>query len=203
MWFSIISALIFLALTTILFTPEFRKFPVYKSLSFFFLFEGAYAVSNFIATEIWGIVIFMPTIHDIGCIILGLYVLITASNYKKRIKLLEKESNTIADIQTSKTNTELKPVDENKTDTAKLEDKIEKSNTPTASASKTTKTTSKKTTSTSKSKTSSTRSKTTKSTTAKKTSKSATKGTKTNSTAKKSTNTATQKSNQTNESENK
>lgn len=83
MWISIILSILFLAITTIFFTTELRQFPMYRSLSFFFLFEGFYTLIDFIVTEIWPNFRGMSAIHNVGCIILGTYVAITLYKYKK------------------------------------------------------------------------------------------------------------------------
>lgn len=99
MWISIILSILFLAITTIFFTAELRHFPMYRSLSFFFLFEGFYTLIDFIVTELWPNFRVMGIIHNIGCLILGTYVMITLYKYKKsKVKEInsapEKETNT-------------------------------------------------------------------------------------------------------------
>ena len=94
MYISIILSILFLAITTIFFTAELRKFPMYRSLSFFFLFEGFYTLIDFIVTEIWPNFRGMGVIHNIGCLILGIYVAITLYRYKKNeTKEIEKTPN--------------------------------------------------------------------------------------------------------------
>ncbi len=83
MWLAVILSILFLAITTIFFTEELRNFPMYRSLSFFFLFEGFYTLADFIITEIWPKFKEMSTIHNVGCLILGLYVVMTLYRYKK------------------------------------------------------------------------------------------------------------------------
>ena len=83
MWISIILSILFLAITTIFFTAELRQFPMYRSLSFFFLFEGFYTTANFIVTELWPNFGGMVTVHNICCLILGIYIAITMYKYKK------------------------------------------------------------------------------------------------------------------------
>lgn len=94
MWISIILSILFLAITTIFFTAELRQFPMYRSLSFFFLFEGFYTLIDFIVTELWPNFKGMTDIHNVGCLILGAYVVLTLYKYKKnnsKEKISEKE----------------------------------------------------------------------------------------------------------------
>ncbi|MFR1178453.1 MAG: hypothetical protein ACLSSW_01925 [Acutalibacteraceae bacterium] len=100
MWISIILSILFLAITTIFFTAELRQFPMYRSLSFFFLFEGFYTLADFIVTELWPNFRGMAAIHNVGCLILGIYVTITLYKYKKS-KI--KEINSEKEIKNAKT----------------------------------------------------------------------------------------------------
>lgn len=110
MWFSIISSIVFLAITVLLFTPELRKFPIYRSLAFFFLFEGIYILLGYVVTEMWPKFNYMPNIHDIGCVILGLYILITTYNYR------EKEASKINTKSSSKIETPTLKTTDSKSD---------------------------------------------------------------------------------------
>lgn len=83
MWIAVILSILFLAITTIFFTEELRNFPMYRSLSFFFLFEGFYTLADFIITEVWPKFNGMSAIHNFGCLILGIYVVMTLYRYKK------------------------------------------------------------------------------------------------------------------------
>lgn len=83
MWIPVILSILFLAITTIFFTEELRDFPMYRSLSFFFLFEGVYTLIEFIVIELWPNFNGMPVIHNVGSIILGTYVVIGLYRYKK------------------------------------------------------------------------------------------------------------------------
>ncbi len=76
MWLTIISSVIFFALAVIMFTPQMRFFFLYRSFSFYFLFEGIFSIINFAVSEIWPESNFMHTVYLIGCIILGSYILI-------------------------------------------------------------------------------------------------------------------------------
>ncbi len=75
MWFSVISSLVCFAVATILFTPPFRKCSFYKEMSFFFLFEGAWAILSFVVFEIWPKYNFMTWVNYIGTIVFGGYLL--------------------------------------------------------------------------------------------------------------------------------
>lgn len=115
MWFSIISSIVFLAITVLLFTPELRKFPIYRSLAFFFLFEGIYILSSYVVTEMWPRFYYMSTIHDIGCVVLGSYILITLYNYRERNEASKNTHKTSPKIETTNpevsiSNTAKKPV---------------------------------------------------------------------------------------------
>lgn len=132
MWFSIIASIILLFISTVLFTSELRIFPMYRSFSFFFLFDALFIVANFIITEIWPNVTNMSTIHNIGYIIFGTYILISLSKYMQNIK--RTQSNSI-DKKESVVNTN---TDKNKTK-ASIEDSAKKEPTKTtATKSKTT-----------------------------------------------------------------
>ena len=89
MWFSVISSLVCFAVATILFTPPFRRCSFYKEMSFFFLFEGAWAILNLAASEIWPKYNFMTFVNYIGTIIFGGYLLY------KLIKIYNAESKDI------------------------------------------------------------------------------------------------------------
>ena len=151
MWFSIISSIILLFIATFLFTSELRAFPIYRSFSFFFLFEALYIVANFIVTEIWPNITNMSTIHNIGHIIFGTYILISLSKYMQNVKRTQsdpidkKESvvNTSIDTNTDKNKAKPSVEDSAKKEPAKT----------TATKSKTTSTRKRTTTSTTKSKT--------------------------------------------------
>lgn len=86
MWISIILSIMFLAITTIFFTEELRDFPMYRSLAFFFLFEGFYTLIDFIVTEIWPQFKGMSMLHNLGCLILAIYVIMTLYKYKEQLK---------------------------------------------------------------------------------------------------------------------
>ncbi len=83
MWVAIALSILFLAITTIFFTAELRGFPMYRSLAFFFLFEGFYTLIDFIVTEIWPNFKGMSLLHNAGCLIFGIYVVLTLFRYKK------------------------------------------------------------------------------------------------------------------------
>lgn len=102
MWISIILSILFLAITTIFFTAELRQFPMYRSLSFFFLFEGFYTLIDFIVTELWPNFKGMAVIHNVGCLILGTYVAMTLYKYKKnndKEKNSEKENKNAKKVE--------------------------------------------------------------------------------------------------------
>lgn len=84
MWISIVLSILFLAIATIFFTEELREFPMYRSLSFFFLFEGFYTTIEFIVSEIWPNFKGLPMIHNIGGIVFGVYVIMMLYQFKKR-----------------------------------------------------------------------------------------------------------------------
>ena len=92
MWFAIALSILFLAITTIFFTTELRKFPMYRSLAFFFLFEGFYTLIDFIVIEIWPNFKGMSLFHNAGCLIFGVYVVLTLYRYKNS-KLISVNSN--------------------------------------------------------------------------------------------------------------
>lgn len=99
MWISITLSILFLAITTILFTEELREFPMYRSLSFFFLFEGLYTLFDFIVTELWPNFSELFIIHNIGCLILGIYVVITLYKYKKSVTKETQMENEFKTVQ--------------------------------------------------------------------------------------------------------
>ncbi len=92
MWFAIALSILFLAITTIFFTAELRGFPMYRSLAFFFLFEGFYTLIDFIVAEIWPNFKGMSLLHNAGCLIFGLYVVLTLFRYKNN-NLISVNSN--------------------------------------------------------------------------------------------------------------
>lgn len=92
MWFAIALSILFLAITTIFFTAELRGFPMYRSLAFFFLFEGFYTLIDFIVTEIWPNFKGLSFLHNVGCLIFGIYVVLTLYRYKNN-RLFSVNSN--------------------------------------------------------------------------------------------------------------
>lgn len=76
MWFSIISSLVCFAIATALFTPELRGFKVYREFSFYFLFEGFWALINFTVNEVWPGSTVMLWVHFIGSLVFGMYILV-------------------------------------------------------------------------------------------------------------------------------
>lgn len=75
MWSAVICSLICFAIATIMFTPQLRSFPCYQSLSFLFLFEGAWNLLNGIILVFWPSSNFMIWVHYVGLIIFGGYFL--------------------------------------------------------------------------------------------------------------------------------
>lgn len=75
MWLSIICAIVCFAVAVIMFTPQFRSFPCYQSLSFYFLFEGAWNLINGIIVSIWPNTNFMIWIHYVGVTVFAGYFL--------------------------------------------------------------------------------------------------------------------------------
>lgn len=93
MWFSIISSLVCFAIATVLFTPKLRSFKVYREFSFYFLFEGFWALISFIVNEVWPGSTVMLWVHFIGSLIFGIYILIRIYMYFYKKDLENKNSD--------------------------------------------------------------------------------------------------------------
>ncbi len=71
----IITSLACFAIAVLMFTKALRKFPYYQSISFYFLFEGIWELSNGMVLQIWPALHFMDWIHSIGVIIFASYII--------------------------------------------------------------------------------------------------------------------------------
>ena len=88
MWVMAISSLVCFAISTVLFTPNFRDFCLYQPLAFYFIFKGFWYVISFIVTTLWPYSNFMLLVEYIGTIILGIYILSRAYKHTKNKDLL-------------------------------------------------------------------------------------------------------------------
>lgn len=75
MLLAIISAVVCLAIATMMYTPHMRSFRFYRPVAFFFLFEGVWVLADYIFRQTVPDNVFMQIIHYVGLIILGAYFL--------------------------------------------------------------------------------------------------------------------------------
>ena len=76
MLLAIISAVVCLAIATMMYTPRMRSFRFYRPVAFLFLFEGVWVLADYIFKQAVPDNVFMQIIQYGGLIILGLYFLI-------------------------------------------------------------------------------------------------------------------------------
>ncbi len=91
MWVSIITSFACFAVSVLMFTKALRKFPYYQSISFYFLFEGIWELSNGMILQIWPAIHFMDWIHCIGITIFASYIVY--SIYLQEFKNVYKNDN--------------------------------------------------------------------------------------------------------------
>lgn len=77
MLLAIISAVVCLAIATIMYTPRMRSFQFYRPVAFLFLFEGIWILLDYIFRQINPENNVMQIIHYIGLIVLGAYFVIS------------------------------------------------------------------------------------------------------------------------------
>lgn len=76
MLLAIISAVVCLAIATMMYTPRMRSFRFYRPVAFLFLFEGVWVLVDYIFRQTVPDNVFMQIIHYVGLIVLGVYFLI-------------------------------------------------------------------------------------------------------------------------------
>lgn len=76
MLIAIISAVICLIISIVLFTPAFRRLLILRPVALFFIFEGVWIMVDYIITQIWPGIEAMQWVHYAGIIIFGGYLLI-------------------------------------------------------------------------------------------------------------------------------
>lgn len=76
MLLAIISAVVCLAIATMMYTPRMRSFRFYRPVAFLFLFEGVWVLTDYIFKQTVPDNVFMQIVHYVGLIVLGLYFLI-------------------------------------------------------------------------------------------------------------------------------
>lgn len=76
MLLAIISAVVCLAIATMMYTPRMRSFRFYRPVALLFLFEGVWVLTDYIFKQAVPDNVFMQIIHYVGLIVLGLYFLI-------------------------------------------------------------------------------------------------------------------------------
>ncbi|MDD6489198.1 MAG: hypothetical protein PUG48_05225 [Clostridia bacterium] len=93
MLLAIISAVVCLAIATMMYTPRMRSFRFYRPVAFLFLFEGIWVLADYIFRQISPDNVFMQIIHYVGLIVLGMYFLIKLffSDRKKEKSIKEKK----------------------------------------------------------------------------------------------------------------
>lgn len=72
----IITAVFCLAAATLMYTPKMRSFRCYRPVALLFMFEGIWILADHIFTQISPGNVFMPIIHDIGIIVIVVYLII-------------------------------------------------------------------------------------------------------------------------------
>ena len=73
----IITSAVCLAAATLMYTPKMRSFRHYRPVALFFLFEAVWILADYIFTQISPANVFMPIIHYIGLILVGVYFLLS------------------------------------------------------------------------------------------------------------------------------
>lgn len=91
MLIAIISAVVCLIISIVLFTPAFRGLLILRPVALFFIFEGIWIMVDYIITQIWPGIEAMQWVHYAGIIIFGGYLLICLffsrpGKYKNRKK---------------------------------------------------------------------------------------------------------------------
>lgn len=76
MLIAIISAVVCLIISIVLFTPAFRRLLILRPVALFFLFEGIWIMFDYIIMQIWPGIEAMQWVHYAGIIIFGGYLLI-------------------------------------------------------------------------------------------------------------------------------
>lgn len=76
MWIALIASFICLAIAVLLFTPLFKKLPLYSPIALFFLFEGVWILIDYIVLQLSPNNSAMQYIHYAGVIVFGGYLIL-------------------------------------------------------------------------------------------------------------------------------
>ncbi len=76
MWIALIASFICLLIAVLLFTPLFKKLPLYTPIALFFLFEGVWTLVNYLVLQLSPNDSAMQYIHYAGIIVFGGYLIL-------------------------------------------------------------------------------------------------------------------------------
>lgn len=76
MWIALLASLICLVIAVLLFTPLFKKLPLYTPIALFFLFQGVWILVNYLVLQLLPNNTAMQYIQYAGVIVFGGYLIL-------------------------------------------------------------------------------------------------------------------------------